>query len=149
MTQRECLRLEWGSTLDAILAAEKPHGEIAAYVVSLGVRDWGSQSVTVGYERIRGLRDKGQRRGGGYETNKSRTFAVPIDRLYKAFADAKQRKRWLPIGVKVRTANENKTMRTELEDGTLVQSTSPRKARRKAPSRCSSRSSPTRKRPSG
>ena len=112
---------EWVSTLDAVRAAEKPHGEIAAYVVSLGTPGWWSQTVTVGYERIRGLRDKGQRRGGTYETNKSRTFAVPIDRLYKAFADARQRKRWLLIGMKVRTAHENKTMRTQLDDGTLVQ----------------------------
>ena len=51
--------------------------------------------VTVGYERVRGLRDKGQRRGGSYETSKSRTFAVPVETLFAAVAKAPKRKRWL------------------------------------------------------
>ena len=112
---------EWVSTLDAVSAHQKPHREIAEYVHSIGTPDWWSQTVTVGYERIRGLRDKGQRRGGSYEANKSRTFAVPVGKLYAAFANAKLRRKWLPDGLKVRTANENKTMRASLEDGTLVQ----------------------------
>ena len=45
---------------------EKPHRQIAEYVSSQGTPDWWSQMVTVGYERIRGLREKGQRRDGGY-----------------------------------------------------------------------------------
>ncbi len=44
---------EWLKILDAQKAAEKPHGEIAQYVVSLGTPNWWSQTVTVGYERIR------------------------------------------------------------------------------------------------
>lgn len=112
---------QWTSTLDAARAHEKPHGEIAEYVHSLGTPDWWSQAVTVGYERIRGLRDKGQRRGGSYEASKSRTFNVPIAKLYGAFANARLRKKWLPDALKVRTANENKTMRASMEDGTLVQ----------------------------
>jgi hypothetical protein len=86
---------KWVTMLDAVGAAEKPHREIAAYVSSLGTPDWWSQTVTVGYERIRGLRDRGQRRGGGYEASKSRTFAVPVARLYAAFANARTRGRWL------------------------------------------------------
>jgi hypothetical protein len=112
---------EWVSILDAVAAHEKPHGEIAKYVSSLGCPDWWSQSVTVGYERIRGLREKGQRRGGSYEANKSRTFSVPTDKLYAAFANAAKRKRWLPVALKIRTAHENKTIRASMEDGTLVQ----------------------------
>src|SRR5438093_3737369 len=54
----------WVKTLDAVHATEKPHRDIARYVSSLGLPDWWSQTVTVGYERIRGLRDKGQRRDG-------------------------------------------------------------------------------------
>ena len=113
---------EWVSMLDAIRAAEKPHGEIAEYVFSLGdVSGWWSQGVTVGYERIRGLRDKGQRRGGSYEANKSRTFAVPIEKLFAAFTNARTRKRWMDVSMKVRTANENKTIRASFDDGTLAQ----------------------------
>jgi len=76
--------------------------------------------VTVGYERIRGLRDRGQRRGGGYTASKSRTFHVPVERLFRAFANAGMRRRWLPAKVTVRSATPAKRMRMAWEDGTLV-----------------------------
>jgi hypothetical protein len=112
---------EWVATLDAAKANEKPHREIAEYVSSLGTPDWWSQMVTVGYERVRGLRDKGQRRGGAYEANKSRTFAVPVETLFEAIHDARTRKRWLQKALKVRTSTASKTIRGSFEDGTLVQ----------------------------
>ncbi|MFL6247783.1 MAG: hypothetical protein ACJ74H_17295 [Thermoanaerobaculia bacterium] len=112
---------QWVKTLDAERANEKPHREIARYVSSIGTPDWWSQMVTVGYERIRGLREKGQRRGGEYEANKSRTFAVPVAKLFEMFAKAPKRKRWLPMAMKVRTSNPNKTIRGSFDDGTLVQ----------------------------
>jgi hypothetical protein len=111
---------EWVRVLDAAKSSEKPHREIAQYVSSLGTPDWWSQMVTVGYERIRGLRDRGERRGGGYETNKSRTFAVPVSKLFDAFAKPRLRARWLPGKIRIRTANPQKTMRMNMEDGTLV-----------------------------
>lgn len=112
---------EWIPMLDEIGAREKPHREIVDYVSSLGTADWWSQMVTVGYERVRGLRDMGQRRGGTYEANKSRTFSVPVETLFEAIADARKRRRWLDVPLKVRTSNANKTMRATLDDGTLVQ----------------------------
>ena len=114
---------EWTAVLDAIDAASKPHREIARYVHEQhGVSDWWSQGVTVGYERIRGLRERGQRRGGGYEAHKSKTFGVPLARLYRAFAEPRQRGRWLD-GAKpvVRTARPEKTLRLTWEDGSSVE----------------------------
>lgn len=111
----------WVQLLDERHASEQSHGEIVKYVSSLGTPDWWSQMVTVGYERIRGLRDKGQRRDGAYEANKSRTFAVPIEKLFDAFAKTPLRKRWLQVAMKVRSANPNKTIRASFDDGTLVQ----------------------------
>ena len=110
----------WVKLLDAANAAEKPHREIVRHVSSTGTPDWWSQMVTVGYERIRGLRDRGQRRGGGYEATKSRTFAVPVSKLFDAFAKPRTRAKWLPGKIKVRTANPPKTMRLQMHDGTLV-----------------------------
>jgi uncharacterized protein YndB with AHSA1/START domain len=112
---------EWVKTLDSAKAAEKPHREIAEYVSSLGTPDWWSQMVTVGYERVRGLRDKGQRRGGSYEASKSRTFAVPVETLFDAVAKAPKRKRWLAVAMKVRTSTPHKTIRASFDDGTLAQ----------------------------
>ena len=112
---------EWVGVLDAAHAAEKPHGQIAAYVASLGVPSWWSQMVTVGYERIRGLRDKGQRRGGGYEASKSRTFNVPVKTLFNAFSNARTRRLSLPVNITVRTATPHRSMRITWDDDTLAQ----------------------------
>ena len=68
-------------------------------------------------ERFRGLRDVCQRRGGGYDVNRSRTIAVPVSRLYSAFEDPGLRARWLPgAQLVIRTATEHKSMRCRLAD---------------------------------
>jgi uncharacterized protein YndB with AHSA1/START domain len=109
---------EWVRTLDAADAAKKSHREIAAYVSSLGTPSWWTQMVTVGYERIRGLRDRGQLRGGGYQITKSRTFPVPIARLFSAFTSIRLCGRWLPKGVKLQSMTANKRVRLGWIDGT-------------------------------
>jgi hypothetical protein len=78
--------------------------------------------VTVGYERIRGLRDIGQRRSGEYEASKSKTLRVPLSTLFRAFTAARTREKWLP-GVKwiVRTTVAQKSLRVTWEDGTSVE----------------------------
>jgi hypothetical protein len=111
---------EWVKRLDRAGAVSKPHREIVAHVSSLGVSDWWAQGVTVGYERIRGLRDRGQRRGGGYEANKSRTFQVPVEELFEAFANARKRRRWLPAAVTVKSSTPPKYMRMTWTDGRPV-----------------------------
>jgi hypothetical protein len=111
---------EWVRMLDAFDAAKKPHRDVAAYVSSIGTPPWWSQMVTVGYERIRGLREIGQRPKGTWETTKSRTFPVPVSTLYAAFADAKKRAKWLPLKLKVTTATKDRSVRMTLEDGTSV-----------------------------
>src|SRR5262245_48145345 len=80
---------QWARLLDEARAMEKPHREIARVVASLGTPSWWTQMVAVGYERIRGLRTRGQQRSGFYEASKTRTFRVPIDALYHAFANAR------------------------------------------------------------
>ncbi len=112
---------EWVAMLDAEKCAGKPHRDIARYVASLGTPDWWTQTVTVGYERIRGLRAIGQRRAGSYEASKSRTFAVPVEKLYKAFATARQRAKWLPEKVDVKSSSANKRMRIAMADNTVVE----------------------------
>jgi hypothetical protein len=112
----------WVRTLDHHGAENMSHRDIAALVHSkYGIDGWWSQSVTVGYERIKGRRARGQRLDGSYEASKSRTFGVPVTALFKAWSDARLRKRWLNGAVvKVRTASEPKSMRLGWSDGTLV-----------------------------
>jgi hypothetical protein len=113
---------EWVRALDAIGAASMRHRDIARHMnEELNWDEWWAQSVTVGYERIKGLRDVGQRRGGLYEANKSKTFPVPVFVLYKTFRDVRTRSRWLPgKTLTVRSASPNKTIRAVWEDGTSV-----------------------------
>jgi hypothetical protein len=98
------------------------HRDIAALVnEKYKVDGWWSQTVTVGYERIKGLRARGQRRDGYYEAGKSRTFNVPVTALFDAWADAKVRRRWLNgESVKVRTATAPKSMRLGWTDGSII-----------------------------
>ena len=112
----------WVVALDYAGAADMSHGEIAKFVnEKYKVDGWWSQAVTVGYERIKGLRARGQRLDGSYEASKSRTFNVPVQVLYDAWNDASTRKRWLnEPGVKVRTATAPKSMRLGWKDGTIV-----------------------------
>jgi hypothetical protein len=85
------------------------------------VPGWWAQTVTVGYERIKGLRAIGQRRSGLYEASKSKTFPVPVARLYEAFNDARIRQGWLSdVDLAVRTATREKSMRITWPDRTSV-----------------------------
>jgi hypothetical protein len=114
---------QWVRELDAISAVSMPHRDIARRVhEDYGVPGWWTQTVTVGYERIRGLREIGQRRGSGtFEASKSKTYAVPVSRLYRAFADEATRERWLPqVEMTVRTSVRDKSMRITWPDGTSV-----------------------------
>lgn len=114
--------VDWVRALDDLGAASKPHPEIAATVQrDFGISSWWAQTVTVGYERIKGLRDIGQQRDGTYEANKSKTFPVPIAWLYRAFSDPETRERWLPgVALTVRTATAERSMRITWEDETSV-----------------------------
>jgi hypothetical protein len=114
---------EWVAVLDAADARIMPHGDIVRCITETDptVGGWWTQSVAVGYERIRGLREIGQRRNGIYEANKSRTLPVDVSTLYAMLANARLRRKWLPHGLeKVRTALTDKSMRLDWDDGTQV-----------------------------
>jgi len=117
-----CTWERWVKALDHVQAYTWPHREIAKYVrEKYEVPGWWAQTVTVGYERIKGLRAVGQRRDGSFEASKSRTFTVPLVRLYRAWHDARTRARWLPgVDLTVRTATRGKSMRITWPDLTSV-----------------------------
>jgi hypothetical protein len=117
-----CTWERWVRALDHVQAYTWSHRQIAKHVQEkYRVSGWWAQGVTVGYERIEGLRTVGQRRDGSFEATKSRTFAVPLVRLYRAFHDARTRARWLPgVELTVRTATRGKSMRITCPDRTSV-----------------------------
>jgi len=117
-----CTWERWVGALDYLGAKEMSHRDIAALVSKkYKIDGWWAQTVTVGYERIKGLRARGQRRDGTYEATKSRTFDVPVKTLFEAWADASVRRRWLDgESVKVRTATAPKSMRLGWSDGSII-----------------------------
>ena len=117
-----CDWARWVAALDYKKAYTWSHREIADYVhKTFKVPDWWTQTVTVGYERIKGLREIGQRRDGSYEAGRSRTVAVPVEKLFRAFTDARLRKRWLEgVTPTIRKATPHKWVRITWEDGTAV-----------------------------
>jgi hypothetical protein len=73
----------WFELLDAWEAASRSHTEIARWLrEEHGVDGWYSQSITLGYERGRGLRAPGQR-PDGFAVSATRTVAVPVERLFE------------------------------------------------------------------
>ncbi len=124
----------WVYALDRAGASAWSHREIAAHVQkSYKLPGWWSQTVTVGYERIKGLRAIGQRRDGGFEASKSKTFQLPVSKLYRAFRDARLRGRWLPDAAPtVRTATKDKSLRLTWPDGTRVEANFSSKGRGRA-----------------
>lgn len=118
-----CTWEKWVYVLDRKKAYQWPHKEIAQYVYdTYKVPGWWGQTITVGYERIKGLRAIGQRRSGAYEASKSKTVAVPVSQLYAAWHDPRRRKRWLPEKkLAVRTAQTDRSLRITWPDGTSVE----------------------------
>lgn len=112
---------DWVEILDAWGAADKPHKEIAQHVHDLGVGDWWAQGVTVGYERIKGLREVGQVGDGEYQGSASKTFPVAVDRLFAAWTDETERDHWLAPGtLTFRTAQDGRSARFDLTDGSGI-----------------------------
>jgi uncharacterized protein YndB with AHSA1/START domain len=109
---------DWFEMLDGWGAASRSHTEIARWLrEERGVAGWYSQSITVGYERARGLRAPGER-PDGFAVSASKTIAVPVERLFEAFDDTELRERWLPgADLSVRTATAPRTARYDWEDG--------------------------------
>ena len=103
---------QWLTVLDKAGARNMSHKEIVAVVHDrYGVGPWWQQMVTVAYEQARGLRKKHEK-PEGFQISRSRTVAVPIATLYKAWSDAKTRDRWIGEGpLVVRKATRNKSMR--------------------------------------
>jgi hypothetical protein len=113
---------DWFRILDAWGATERTHTAIARHVnAELGVDGWWAQSVTVGYERARGMRAQHQRTDG-FSVDVSKTFPVGAERLHAMFAQARQRNRWIDRGtLKLRTATAPKTARFDFgDDGSRV-----------------------------
>ncbi len=109
---------DWFSILDGRGARERRHGEIARFLAEeYGVGGWWAQSVTVYYERARGMRLKHQG-PGGFAVSATKTVGVPLDVVFSAFVDDTERRKWLvDATMSLRTSQPGRTARFDWEDG--------------------------------
>jgi Domain of unknown function (DUF4287) len=109
---------QWFALLDEWGAPARTHTEMARWLrEEHGVDGWYSQSITVGYERARGLRAPGEQ-ADGFAVTATRTVGVPVARLFAAFEDEELRELWLPAAdMRTRTATAPKSARYDWEDG--------------------------------
>ena len=141
---------EWFAVLDAAGARAMDHQSIAAHLYQQlrPPPGWWAQMVTVGYEQARGRRQKHQK-PSGYEISRSKTFDVPLAKLFAAWQDKRRRDRWLKQAkLVIRKATPNKSLRITwamARPAWKFSSTSRAIARANSP--CSTASSPTRSTP--
>ena len=110
---------QWFALLDRAGARNLEHKAIATLLgkKTPKIGGWWCQTVTVEYERARGLREKHQTTKG-YQVSATRTLAVPLRLAFGAWTDSKLRRRWLPTSpIAIRKATPGKIIRIGWDDG--------------------------------
>lgn len=112
----------WLALLDERGAAELDHAAIARMLVrEFEIDGWWAQSITVGYEQERGLREPGQRPDGTFSANASKTLHLPIGTAFEQLADPEAQAGWLgDLELVQRSASPPKSVRFDASDGTRV-----------------------------
>lgn len=88
---------EWVQLIDAGPGREAGHPAIAAWVhEEHGIDGWWAQSVTVGYERITGLRLPGQMKDGTFTISRSRSMDLDPEEFRHALFEDDARAELLP-----------------------------------------------------
>lgn len=81
-------RAEWHAILDAFDCAKHGHKASAKHLMEAhGVTAWYAQSLTVDYERARGIREVGKRSDGKYGVSVTRTLPIDVAALWDAWAE--------------------------------------------------------------
>src|SRR6185312_6602279 len=113
-------RKQWFALLDAWKATTRTHRDIAAWLMSThNIENWWAQTLTVDYERARGLRQPGAKRDGTFSVTASVTVGVSAKRAFEAFMEPKLRQRWLPgATLQERTSKSARSARFDWKDGT-------------------------------
>jgi hypothetical protein len=112
-------RSEWFTLLDEWGAANRQYREIAEWLMrNHELSRWWAQKLIVEYQQSRGLRPPGVRPDGTFEVGASKTITVPLKRLFDAFVDPRQRRKWLTDGrMTIRTSQPGRSARFDWEGG--------------------------------
>lgn len=103
--------LRWFGLMDAAGLETRSHGEMARWLMEEHeVPGWWAQSITVAYERARGIR-KPRQRSDGFVAGVSKTVAASVEALFDGWTAA------APDELRLRTAKAPKSARYDWEDG--------------------------------
>lgn len=115
---------DWCDLIDASPVAGAGHTAIAAYVHEHeggALTHWWSQAVTVGYERIVGIRVPYQRSDGTFAANRSRTVAIEPDALRALLLDEHGRATLFPdLETALRSKPGSTSIRIGLDPGVVL-----------------------------
>jgi len=117
----------WCDLIDAWPGHSKGHTAIAAYLnKELGIDSWWAQGVTVGYERITGLRLPYQRPDGSFTASKSRTVFADAVSLNRMLRNADDHKDLFPgHATEIRSRVSAKSVRFVIGNGTALLNVTP------------------------
>lgn len=107
---------EWFAILDAWGATDHTHREIARWLgETQGTPGWWIQSITVSYERARGMRARHQR-ANGFSISVTRTVDVVPELALVAFIDERMRATWLSARMRQRPTRARNTARFDWDE---------------------------------
>lgn len=111
---------EWRALVDEAGLRDAGHPAIAAWVMSEhGVDGWWAQCVTVGYERITGLRLPGQMADGTFTANVSRSLDLDVDDLRAMLLDGRD-DLFPGIPTELRSRATSKSLRLAFPEGAAL-----------------------------
>jgi hypothetical protein len=86
---------DWFRILDDRGLEGFSHRDTARWLVSAHhIEGWWAQTVTIGYERARGLR-KPHQNAEGFEVSVSKTFPLPVEAVWEAVSTPERRVEWV------------------------------------------------------
>ncbi len=91
----------WFSVLDDFGCKAKGHKESAKHLLDLGVSAWWSQTITIEYEVVNGIRKPSQRSDSKFGLSVQRTINTPVERCWAAFSTKDGLESWLASGVQI------------------------------------------------
>lgn len=113
---------EWCALIDGWSGHTEGHAAIARYLQNeLGVDGWWAQTVTVGWERITGVRLPYQMADGTFTASKSQTVRVDADLLRKMLLHHHDRADLFPgLEPELRSRPDAKTIRVGMGHGVAL-----------------------------
>lgn len=113
---------EWCDAIDRWPGRDQGHAAIAAHVEhEYGIDGWWSQAVTVGYERITGLRLPHQRPDGSFTAGKSKLVDVEAETLRELLLHDDHRRDLFPgHETELRSRAGSKTLRLGMGGGVAL-----------------------------